>query len=106
MTILKTSNLDPSQTPPANQPKTERDCYLVQHLHFGGPHLQEDVVGLVHGPAFRLGQSHGRRQADEPQAVAVTEQTAGPQRGVGIKPLGQLVGELDLLLDTQDIFFF
>lgn len=85
---------------------TESERYLVQHLHFGGPHLQEDVVGLLHGPAFGLCQPDGRRQADEPQAVAVTEQTAGPQRGVGIKPLGQLVGELDLLLDTRDILGF
>lgn len=67
-----------------------------------GPHLQEDVVRLLHGAALRLGQPHGCWQADEPHAVAVTEQTAGPQRWVGIETLCHLVGKLDLLLDGRD----
>lgn len=77
--------------------------YLIQHLHLSGSHLQQDVVRLLHGTAFGFGHSHGCRQADEPLAVAVTEETPGPQRGVGIETLRHFVCKLDLLLKQTDI---
>lgn len=75
-----------------------RRLYLIQHLHLSGPHLQEDVVRLLHGAALGLGESQRCRQADEPQAVAVAEQAAGPQLRVGVETLRHLVSELDFLL--------
>lgn len=59
----------------------------------------------MHGAALGLCQPHGRWQADEPQAVAVAEQAAGPQLGVGVEPLGHLVRQLHLLLDPFFVFF-
>ena len=71
--------------------------YLIQNLHLGHAHLQQDVVGLLHGAGLGLGQAHAGRQADEPQAVAVAEQAARPQRRVGIEALRHLVRQLDFL---------
>lgn len=72
--------------------------YLIQNLHLVAPHYQQDVVCLVHGATLGLSQSHSCWQADEPQAVAVAEQAAGPQLRVGVEPLGHLVCQLYLLL--------
>lgn len=60
----------------------------------------------MHGAALGLGQLHGRRQADEPHAVAVAKQAAGPQLGVGVVALGHLVRQLHFLLDRFFLSLF
>lgn len=71
------------------------------HLDLRAPHLEQDVEGLLHGARFGLGRAHAGGKTDEPQTVAVTEQTLCPLGWIGIETLCQLVGHFDFLCGTN-----
>ncbi len=66
--------------------------YLVRGLQFLCLHLPEDVVGRAKRSDLGVAHFDVRRQTDEPQAVAVTEQALGPQLGDGRVLLGYFLG--------------
>ena len=71
--------------------------YLVWGLQLVVLHLPEQVVGGAQSPHLGVAGADQRRQADEPQAVAVAQQAPGPQLGHGRLGFGHLLSELDLL---------
>lgn len=82
---------------------SEQLIYLVRGLQLLGLHLPEDIVGGAEGPHLGVAHLHVCWQADEPQAIAVTEQALGPQLGDGGVLLGFLMGRLYLLqIEEQD----
>lgn len=82
---------------------SEQLTYLIRGLQLLGLHLPEDVVGGAESPHLGVAHLHICWQADEPQAVAVTEQALGPQLGDGGVLLGFFMGRLYLLqIEEQD----
>lgn len=53
--------------------------YLIRGLQFLCLHLPEDIIGCAESPHLGVTHLHIGGQADEPQTVAVTQQTLGPQ---------------------------
>lgn len=57
---------------------TVRRLYLIRRLQLFVLHVSQHVVSSMQCPHFRVAGADIRRQADEPQAVTMPEQTLGP----------------------------
>jgi len=75
--------------------------YLIGSLQLVVLHLPQQVVGRAQRPYLGVAGGDQRRQADEPQAVAVAQQTPRPHLGHGRVALGHLLGQFDLLSMKQ-----
>ena len=72
-------------------------CYLIGSLQLLLLHLPQHVVSRAQSAHFRVTGPDKSRQADEPEAVAMTQQTLGPHLRHGGVGLGHPLSRFDLL---------
>lgn len=58
-------------------------AYLVRRVDFLDMHLPQHIISGAQCSHFRVADFNIRRQADEPQAIAMPQQTSGPHLGDG-----------------------
>lgn len=66
-------------------------------------HFLEHVIGSSESPDFGVADFDVGREADEPKAVAVTEQTPGPHLGDGGILLCNFVGRFNFLERNKEM---